>query len=38
MIDPANAIAYCPAGAAQNCAHLRALRLVTTAPKHRGDR
>lgn len=28
----------CPAGAARNCAHLRALRLVCTEPKHRGER
>jgi hypothetical protein len=28
----------CPAGGARNCAHLRALRLVVSEPKHRGDR
>lgn len=26
----------CPHGGARNCSHLAALRLVTTAPAHRG--
>ena len=28
----------CPAGASERCAHLQALRLVATEPKHRGER